>query len=681
MFKAISRRDFMKGVMVGGAALGSAGLLSACGSSSSSSSSSETVEEETSTADTGTETAATEEAAAATESSGFSEAPSLTEQVEAGTLPALEDRIPTADDVYVETVEEVGQYGGSLKMSLTSAGWNTGKPIEEGLFAFDSDGNIEPNVAQGYDVSDDYKVYTIYLREGMKWSDGEDFTAADCVFFYDHMCVPETFGKSLWDCFKVTDDDGNETTCTLEQVDDYTFTVTFEAAKSTFIQELCINAKWLFTPMHYMVEILPEYVGDDAAAAKATEMGFADTSTMLKQTGYYYWNVPGVPTLNPYVLSTEDGKDDVDGNYFEFLRNPYYWKVDQNGQQLPYTEKIEYTMLSDDSQGLTMLLGGNDSITGVAWADIETVTENADTVGYNVVTWSNSSWADNASQLELNQTAPDEAYRELFQTQDFRQALSIAVDRDEYSKLISDGWQEGAQASPAEGALGYSEEWRNKWTDYDPEGAMALLEGLGMTMGSDGYYTLPDGSAFTLSIYSYTGSGADDTYQVLDSYWKAIGINTTYKSMDKDTLNNLITSNEYDAVLSPVAPAETISLGVRPDTLVPVRNYAEWYGEIGTWYASGGTEGVEPTGDLLELCNLYTELKNTVDEDARNEIIMEMYGLHEENIWVIGYMEAATTLYAVDNNLHNFPSGQMFCDEYRGLRLAHIWACWLDDAE
>ena len=591
----------------------------------------------------------------------------------AGSLPAVEERIPSAEGVMVENVEQVGSYGDeNIKMVLTDAGWGTGKPIEQGLFRFNSEGEVEPNVAKGYDVNDDATEYTIHLREGMKWSDGVDFTAEDCVFFYDHMCVPETFGKSLWDCFKASDG----SIATFTKVDDYTFTVSFDVPKPNFINELCINAKWCFAPKHYHETILPEFIGEEAAQAKAEEMGFADVATMGKETGYYYWNVPGVPTLNPWVLSTEPGKSDVEGDYFEFVRNPYYWKVDQNGQQLPYVDKIEYTKISDASQVLIKTLAGEVTIADAGWNDIETLTENADSVGYHIVQWPSSSWGHAASQLELNQTAPDEDYRALFQTREFRQALSIAVDRDEFAKLISDGWQAGRQASPAEGALGYSEEWATKWTEYDPDGAKALLEGLGMVMGSDGYYDLADGKDFVLNILSYSDSGADDTYQVLSNYWNAIGIKSTYKTMDKDTLNNNIVSNEYDAVLSPVAPAETVSLGLRPDTLVPVRNYAEWYGEVGTWYASGGTEGIAPEGDLLELCNLYDQLKVAVGEEERSEIIDKMYQLHEDNIWVIGYMESAAILFSVDNDFVNFPETEMFSDEYRGLGIAHIDCCF-----
>ena len=611
--------------------------------------------------------------------SSFGEAPMLADQVGTGALPKVEDRIPTADDVMVETVAEVGKYGGSITMAVTKAGWNTGKPIEQGLFRFNSSGEVEPNVAKGYDVNEDATVYTIHLREGMKWSDGEDFTADDCVFFYDHMCVPETFGKSLWDCFKAKDADGNETTAAFAKVDDVTFTVTFQAPKPNFINELCINAKWCYAPQHYMETILPEFIGEAAAQKKAEEMGFADVATMGKETGYYFWNISGIPTLNPYVLSTEAGKNDTNGDYFEYVRNPYYWKVDQSGQQLPYADKIEYTKISDVSQVLIKTLAGELTIADAAWADIETLTENADSVGYRIVQWPNSSWADAASQLELNQTAPDEDYRALFQTKEFRQALSIAVDRDEFSKLISDGWQSGRQASPAEGALGYSADWAAKWTEYDPDGATALLEGLGMVKGKDGYYDLAGGKDFTLNILSYSDSGADNTYQILNKYWDAIGIKTTYKTMDKDTLNNNIISNEYDAVLSPVAPAETVSLGLRPDTLVPVRNYAEWYGEVGTWYASGGTEGVAPTGDLLKLCELYDQLKVEADAAKRATIVDQMYQLHQDNIWVIGYMESAATLFVVDKNFKNFPDVEMFSDEYRGLGIAHIDCCWFAD--
>ena len=607
------------------------------------------------------------------------ESPMLAEKVTAGELPPLEERLPEEGEAMVETMDSLGQYGGSIKFAVEKASWNTGKPIEQGLFRFKTDGTVEPNVAKGYDVNEDATEYTIYLRKGMKWSDGVPFTAEDCIFFYDHMCKPQTFGKSLWDCFKVANPENSEevTEAVFEKVDDYTFKVKFQYSKPSFIENLAINAKWCWAPKHYHEQILSEFIGEEAAAKKATEMGFSDVAAMGKATGYYFWNEAGIPTLNPWVLSTEDGKNDVDGDYYEFVRNPYYWKVDSEGRQLPYIDKIEYTRIADPSQVLLKTLEGSVTINSAAdWADIATLQENAEKTGYHIVQWQNGQWADIRSQLQLNLTHNDEDYHTLFNNKDFRQALSIAVDRDEYATLLSDGWQEGCQASPTEGTMGYDPEWFKKWTEYDVAGAQKLLEGCGLVKGSDGFYDFANGKDFVLNISTQTEGNADESAELLMKYYSEAGIKCTYKPVSRELLDNMTTSNEFDAVLAPVAPAETFSIILRPDTLVPVRNYAPWYSQVGNWYASHGAEGVAPEGDLLELCNLYDQLKVETDSAKQQEIAQSMLDLHKENTWILGYMAAPTTLMTVDNNLKNFPEESVFCDEFRGIGIAHIECCY-----
>ncbi len=405
-------------------------------------------------------------------------------------------------------------------------------------------------------------------------------------------------------------------------------------------------------------------------------MGFSDVKALGKNTGYYFWNVSGIPTLNPYVLSTEEGKNDTNGDYYEFVRNPYYFKTDQAGNQLPYVDKIEYTKIAEASQELLKLLAGDLSFSFPAWKDIETVSENAESVGYTINQWPNSLWADTPSQLQLNQTVEDDTLRGLFQDVRFRHALSIAVDREEYSMLLSNGWNSATQVSPPKGTQGYSEEWASKWTEYDPEGAEKLLTEIGLVKGSDGYYDFADGNDLVLNITSFTTSGADDTYVVLKKYFDEIGIETTYQPVEIDLLNNRLTTNDFDAVLGPVAPFETVSIALRPDTLVPVRNYAAWYSQVGNWYASRGEEGYEPEGDLLKLCELYDELKAAKTPAERDSIALEMLKLHEDNMWTIGYMGASTTLIAVDSNIHNFKETSVFCDEFRGIGIAHIDTCF-----
>ena len=159
-------------------------------------------------------------------------------------LPAVADRLPIASDIMVEDVAEIGQYTDHMTLAQGSSKWGPGKPTEEALFRFKTDGTVEPNVAKGYDVNEDATVWTIYLREGMKWSDGEPFTAEDCRFFYEDCLLTGFTGKSAWEAVKAVDENGETQIARFDLVNDYTFTMTFVSSKPEFLRELAINGKW-----------------------------------------------------------------------------------------------------------------------------------------------------------------------------------------------------------------------------------------------------------------------------------------------------------------------------------------------------------------------------------------------------------------------------------------------------
>ena len=161
-------------------------------------------------------------------------------------LPAVAERMPVEPMVEDADYLTIGTYGGELKRSADSGNWNAGKPIEEGLFRFKTDGSVEPNVAKGFDVNEDATVYTIYLREGMRWSDGEPFTAEDCVWFFNDVCLNKIDSKGVRNCHK----DANGNPAVVAKVDDYTFTVTFGTPKYDFIEALTVDLKWHFAPKH-----------------------------------------------------------------------------------------------------------------------------------------------------------------------------------------------------------------------------------------------------------------------------------------------------------------------------------------------------------------------------------------------------------------------------------------------
>ena len=603
--------------------------------------------------------------AALAEGAAFTEAPFLTE---AGVYGDVADRLPVASDVMVEDASylTVGTYGGELRRSAGGGNWDAGKPIEEGLFRFNVSGAVEPNVAKGYAINDDATVYTIYLREGMKWSDGEPFTAEDCVWFYNAVCLNKVDGKGVRNCHK----DANGEPAVVEKVDDTTFTVTFGTPKYDFIEALTVDLKWHFAPKHIFEEMVQAVIDgkdEEALAAGKAICGtvFSDVGKMGKEMLYYFWNYPGIPTLNPYVLSTEEGKNSIKGEYYEFVRNPYYWKVDTAGQQLPYIDKIIYTTVSNVDQQLMLLLDGTVDYQTVAMESIPTILESETAI--NIYEWSGGDWGDVGTQLHFNLNVEDEHLNALFNNIDFRHAMSICVDREEFAGLYSDGWLSGGQAAPQKGNQGYSEEWASKWTEYDVDEAKKLFESAGLVMGSDGFYDFADGTDFVLNIVSVADNGAAETYKILEPYFRAAGIKCTFKDSDRSNIDNDLMANAIEAMLFPVTGIGDISIVLKPNSMVP------GYATNVAWY--GTMDETTATGDLLKLIQLKKELDVTVDPDKREEIALQMLKLHEENMWTLAYVEASSTYHAVNARIKNFLEQGVWSDIYRDMGIAHV-QCW-----
>ena len=603
--------------------------------------------------------------AALAEGAAFTEAPFLTE---AGVYGNVADRLPVASDVMVEDASylTIGTYGGELRRSAGGGNWDAGKPIEEGLFRFNVSGAVEPNVAKGYAVNDDATVYTIYLREGMKWSDGEPFTAEDCVWFYNAVCLHKVDGKGVRNCHK----DANGNPAVVEKVDDTTFTVTFGTPKYDFIEALTVDLKWHFAPKHIFEEMVQAVIDgkdEEALAAGKAICGteFSDVGKMGKEMLYYFWNYPGIPTLNPYVLSTEEGKNSIKGEYYEFVRNPYYWKVDTAGQQLPYIDKIIYTTVSNVDQQLMLLLDGTVDYQTVAMESIPTILESETAI--NIYEWSGGDWGDVGTQLHFNLNVADEHLNALFNNIDFRHAMSICVDREEFAGLYSDGWLSGGQAAPQKGNQGYSEEWASKWTEYDVDAARKLFESAGLVMGTDGFYDFADGTDFVLNIVSVADNGAADTYKILEPYFRAAGIKCTFKDSDRSNIDNDLMANAIEAMLFPVTGIGDISIVLKPNSMVP------GYATNVAWY--GTMDETTATGDLLKLIQLKKELDVTLDPDKREEIALQMLKLHEENMWTLAYVEASSTYHAVNARIKNFLEQGVWSDIYRDMGIAHV-QCW-----
>lgn len=667
--------------------------LAACGpdnsnpSDSVSNGSSEDVQQSTPSESTPEES--TPETTPAPEAQGYSEAPMLADLVQGGTLPKLEDRLPAADDIFVDTADaagnplEIGTYGGVINLLGAGGSWGLSRPVLEGIIRYNSDGTYYANVIKSFEHNDDYTVWTFKLREGMKWSDGEDFNADDITFWY-YMCHLTNYDtKKSWAALKETVD-GEDAWANLEKVDNYTVTWTF--ANPKFPADFVENGdfKWCWAPEHYLNDMIPDSVyvenpywektglSDEQVLLNAQAKGIdaATVSDLGKAVSYYWWNEDGIPNLNSYVLTTKEGNNSRDAQLCILERNPYFWKVDAQGQQLPYCDEIHFNATSEDGQDQLMFRSGELDIIEVAMQDISSLlTDLGDKA--QLRTLASTNWG--SYLLTFNYTCTDKNYADLFSNVKFREAMSICVDRDQVSGLLSEGFLEPGQCAPQEGNFGYDAEWEAKWTDYSVDNAKKLLEECGLVMGSDGFYDFADGTDFTLTIYTYTDSGAADAYPVFEQYYKAAGINCATKDIEVSAFDTEVDNNNWYAILGPHTAIGGVSLKSRVQPFVPIAQSAEWYGEYGTYYGTNGEQGVKPEGDMAKLVEIYEKWKATPDSAERDQYTLDIYNLHKENLWTIAYLKAAGAYSLVSSKVHNYPDLLVSDDLYQYQNIIHYW--------
>ncbi len=596
-----------------------------------------------------------------------SEAPELAERVEAGELPELAERMPVAEDIMVHPVEDqIGEYGGTWNMGWNGQSlWAIGKPTEEALFRFNREGDgVEPNVAKGYDVNEDFTEWTIHLREGMRWSDGEPFTSNDVIFWWEHIMKPEIFGRSVYDAFYSVDQDTEERTMAeMEAPDDHTVVVTFDHPNVMFLERVAIDAKWMFAPAHYMENILDEFIGEEAALEIAQDHGMADLESWYEAIAYYFWVWPDRPSIRAWVPTAT-----ADQDFIVWERNPYYWKTDPAGNQLPYISEVHQHAYTESDQILLDAMAGNLDIAQFDFADYTVLRENEASGDYRVLEWPRADWFSNG--IQFNMEPQDENLRGLFHDERFREALSVAVDREELSEILTLGLGEPIQASIAEGQSFYQEGWGEQWAEYDVDRANDLLDEIGLEWDGNSR-VFEDGSPVRFTITQETDAAqAGQLEELLQNYYQEIGVVTDIELVDRGRFGDINSSGELEA---------TTSYGVggihpvfRPDTVVPLRPGTPWHVAYGEWYATGGAAGIEPEGEIAELISVYEQMRASTDPadiDAFGEQIIQ---LHMENQWVLGYTGPTPTLFAVSNDIVNVPEEDIiFADEFRDLGHAH----------
>lgn len=578
----------------------------------------------------------------AEEESEYSEAPMLAEMVESGELPPVDERLPDAPMV-VEPVDSIGEYSGTWHRAFLGVKdfHALGRLIYESVLRWPRNpaDPIQPGLAERWEWSDDGTELTLYFREGLKWSDGAPFTVDDIIFWWedielDENITPAPHGEWL------VDDQPME----LERIDDNTITLKF-AGPNGLAESVGLafhGCQWplgferfgFFAPRHYLEEYHPKY-NADATYEDFEEKAF-NFNTELPVM--YAWK----------VAEWEAGATEMVAE-----RNPYYWKVDPEGKQLPYIDRIHYSLVEDnEAVNLKAIAGELDmQHRRVDFSKYTVYQENAEAGDYHLLLWDTAQ----ASSITLfpNQSYGDQQYRELMQNLQFRQALSLAIDRDLINEVAFLGQAIPRTITVVRDSPLFQEDIETYYAEFDPEQAEALLQEIGLEKGDDGFYTFPDGSPVELIIEATDAvSGASiDALELVTENWNDVGLKTVLETMSRDIYWPRATGNEVM-----IATWET-DRGLVP-MVDPIYQFPfddrSWMGPaFGMWYKSGGELGEEPPDHLKEVMDLYDEYKATVDADAQLEIAKGIVRKSTEGLFTIGTVGMPPGLVVVKDDFHN----------------------------
>lgn len=571
----------------------------------------------------------------------YGEAPMWADMVAAGELPPVAERLP-ANPMVVEPVDSVGVYGGIWHRAWRGVNdfHAFGRIVYDPVLRWPRNPSdpVQPGLAERWEFNEDGTELTLYFREGLRWSDGEPFTVDDVIFWWEAIETDTNITAAIHGEWTV----GGEP-MQLEKVDDYTITLKF-AAPNGLAETVGLafhGNQWplgferfgFYAPEHYLSQFHPAY--SDSGSYELFEEKAFD------------YNVER-PVMTAWRISQyEEG-----ATLMIAERNPYYWRVDAEGNQLPYIDYV-YFHFVDGTDGVNAMgIAGDLSMQARAidLAQYPIYVDNAEAGDYHMLMWPQAQAS--SATLWFNQSFPDDQYRALFQDLRFRRAMSHAIDRDTINQVAFLGQGVPRTITVVPDSPCYIAEIENVNGEYDPETARALLEDIGLVMGDDGFYNFADGTDLTLVIEtSITATGMSDTLELISQWWGEVGIRSQVEVSTRDVYWPRAGANEV------MVATWTTDRGLVP-MVDPIYQFPfderSWMAPaMGIWYKTSGAEGMEPTAEFLEAMTLYDEYKLTTDPARQTEICQAIVRMSTENLWTLGTIGLVPNPVVVKNNFMN----------------------------
>ncbi|MCZ3376681.1 ABC transporter substrate-binding protein [Rhizobium sp. AG207R] len=578
--------------------------------------------------------------------------------VKTGKLPPVKDRLPKEPLVFKtgNMPDGIGVYGDTLRHVIGGRpeGWNYGAGQTQGWGGIDiglsecltrtaplfqveaKDTEPLPNLAKSWEWSPDGHKLTMHLIEGAKWSDGAPFNADDIMFYWDDEVIdpnvsplgggasPEAFGEGT----------------TLKKIDDYTIEWTFKDAfpkqylYTMAYPNFCPGPSHLLKPQH------PKY-------SKNTYDQFKNAFPPE------YMNMPVMGAWVPVEYRSDD--------IIVMRRNPYYWKVDEKGNQLPYLNELHYKLSTWADRDVQAVAGSGDlsnleqpenfvaSLKRAAQPDAPArLAFGPRLIGYNLqMNFSANGWG-----------SPDEraqAVRELNRNEDFRKAVTMALDR----KALGESLVKGPFTAIYPGGLSSGSSFydRNSTVYYPFDLAAAKAElakaGLKDTDG-DGIVNFPAGvnggkdveiTLLVSSDYTTDKSLAEGVVSQMEK----LGLRVIINSLVGPKRDDANYSGRFDWMVRRNS-TELASVVQNTEQLAPVGPRTSWNHRAPE---SGQLDLMPFEKDMVDVVNKFITSK---DNDERVALMKQFQKISTGHLYNIGLTEYPGAL-IINKRFSNVPPG------------------------
>jgi ABC-type dipeptide/oligopeptide/nickel transport system permease component/ABC-type transport system substrate-binding protein len=592
------------------------------------------------------------------------ESPILAEMVRDGLLPPVQDRLP-AEPVVMAGVDGIGKYGGTW-LRLANG------PEDVGIITYRLSGPyfvrwsplgypIEPHFARSVEHSPDKKVWTIHMRPGMRWSDGAPFTADDVMYWWDYEATHPKL-TSVVPPFMVIGGKAGR----VEKLDQYTVRFSFDEPYALFMEQLASASVLCDTPAHYLKPYHPDPAVGNQELIEQEMRRYRMPSAVALYRYMRNWQNPEHPRMWPWIYrSAKSNPPQV------FIRNPYYPVVDEAGNQLPYIDRMQFEVQDGKLLALTAANGGV-SMQGrhIRFSDYTELMSRREAAGTRILHWYpgvRSVFAINPNQnRRVDPADPSTAKKaELLSDKRFRQALSLAIDRQQIIRAEYNGIGEPSQVAPGRESPFHSERLARAFVEFDPARANALLDELGLTgRDSEGFRTFRDGSKMTFffDFTAFTGIGPG---QFVVDDWGAVGLRFIIRERARPLFYAEKDSMDFDVNVWS-GESDFMPL-VQPRYFIannPESFYAVGWGK---WYMRGGLYGFPdadrkgvippPEGHPMRIAmQTYEQALREPDEQKQKQLVQQVMDIAAENLWSISIATPPPALIVVDARMRNVPA-------------------------